>query len=127
MRRWLILGVVLVLAMLVLAPGALGAGHTDLSKKEAAGWVCGAAAELPPGHCISPGTAKNLEKTAANGRTFQILVFDPEGNFLAAESASFHPGADARPCPHDPEADPDGTWWNPGVPGLFVCHHQPPL
>lgn len=106
----------------VMAPAALA---SDQATKEAAGWACGSDAELPPGHCISPGTAKNLEATAATGRTFQILVYDTDGNFLAAESASFHPGADARPCPSDPEADPDGTWWNPGVPGLYVCHHQP--
>ena len=120
MRRLLILGVVLLLGTLVLAPAALA---SDQSTKEAAGWVCGGDAGLPPGHCLSPGTVKNFDKTLANGGTFMIMVFDAAGNLLATEGATFKASADNRPCPNDPES-PDGTWWSP-APGLYVCHHQP--
>lgn len=120
MRRMMIVSALVALVLALVAPAAMGSA---LSDKEDAGWACGAAAGLPPGHCISPGTAKNLAKTAAKGGTFLIMVYDPvSGDLLSSETATFDEGADDRPCPNDPES-PDGTWWSP-VPGLYVCHHQ---
>ena len=108
-----------------MAPAALAGGTSDQQTKQDHGWKCGAEVSLPGGHCISPGTAKNFEKMAARGGTFQLQVFDSDGNFLTAETATFK-DADSRPCPNDndPQAD-DGTYWDfvPGV--LWVCHHQP--
>ncbi|HUO45624.1 MAG TPA: hypothetical protein VM470_02190 [Acidimicrobiia bacterium] len=83
--------------------------------------MCGCVG-LPDGHCISPGTLKNFANIVAKGLTFQLLVFDGDGDFLTAEIATFKASADNRPCPHDPDS-PDGTYW-PFVEGLYVCHHQ---
>ena len=69
---------------------------------------------LPPNHCI------NLK---SNGNTGVIKVFSPDARW-PQESISTDPKSDSRPCPHDPNADPDGTWWSP-LPGLWVCHHRP--
>lgn len=118
-RRFVVVGLLFSLVVLGVAPAALA---SDQSTKEAAGWACGESAGLPPGHCISPGTAKNFAKIAAKGGTFLIMVYDGEGNFISSEGATFKASADSRPCPNDPES-PDGTWWSP-VPGLYVCHHQ---
>ena len=113
-------------AMLVLmtASAALAGGGTAQAKKEAAGWGCAAAVGLPGGPCISPGTRAHWpDDIIAKGRTFQLQVFDENGDFLTAEIATFKASADGRACPHDPKAT-DGTYWE-FVPGLYVCHHQP--
>lgn len=115
-----------VLAVMVMtaamAPAALA---SDQSDKVDVGWGCAEAVGLPPGHCISPGTVKNFGKIVAKGGTFQLLVFDETGGFLASEIATFNPSADDRPCPHDTDPrNTDGTYWE-FVPGLYVCHHQP--
>ena len=117
--------VLAVVSMMVgaMAPAALANGLSDQAKKEAAGWGCAADVGLPDGHCISPGTAKNFDKMAARGGTFQLQVFDADGNFLTAEIATFK-NADDRACPHDPES-PDGTYWDFVEDVLWVCHHQP--
>ena len=121
MKRLITAVTLAAMLLVVTAPSALA---SDQSTKEAAGWGCGEAVGLPAGHCISPGTVKNFDKIAAKGQTFQLLVFDEEGNFLTAEIATFKASAADRPCPNDPEAAPDYTYWAfiPDV--LWVCHHQ---
>lgn len=105
-----------------LAPAALAGSMTDLQRAEAAGWGCGAAVGLPYGHCISPGTVRQAQESGLP-TTFQLRVFDADGNFLSAEIATFKSSADGRACPHDAGAT-DGTYWDvvPGV--LWVCHHK---
>lgn len=77
-------------------------------------FACEGDAGLPPAHCV------NIK---GRGDTGLILVFQPDAR-APQESFSFNPKADSRPCPHDPDADPDGTWWQ--VPdGPYVCHHKP--
>lgn len=76
-------------------------------------WGCGPPF-VPPNHCI------NLK---SQGNTGVIKVFAPDSRW-PQESVSTDPKSDSRPCPHDPNADPDGTWWSP-IPGLWVCHHRP--
>lgn len=77
-------------------------------------WACEGEADLPPEHCIN---------VRSKGNTGLILVLDGDPRW-PAEGISFDDKADARPCPHDPMADPDGTWWSP-FPGAYVCHHKP--
>ena len=77
-------------------------------------WACEAEAGLPPNHCINVNS---------KGNTGLIKVFYPDPRW-PQEGISFNPKADDRPCPHDPDADPDGTWWSP-LPGAYVCHHLP--
>jgi len=107
-----------------LAPAALAGQMTDLDRAEAAGWGCGATVGLPYGHCISPGTVKQWPSgVLVSGGTFQLRVFDGDGNFVTAEIATLKPSADGRACPHDAGAT-DGTYWA-FVPGfLWVCHHK---
>lgn len=107
-----------------IAPAALAGGATDQQTKEAAGWGCAASVGLPPGHCISPGTVKRWpDLLGTNNGTFQLLVFDQNGNFVTAEIATVKTSADGRPCPHDPESA-DGTYWDFVDDFLWVCHHQ---
>ena len=84
--------------------------------KQNAVWGCSPSdgVPLPPNHCI------NLK---SNGNTGVIKVFSPDERW-PQESISTDPKSDSRPCPHDPDADPDGTWWSP-QPGIWVCHHRP--
>jgi hypothetical protein len=77
-------------------------------------WACEGEAGLPPDHCIN---------VRSQGNTGVIKVFYPDARW-PQEGISFDPKADRRPCPHDPNADPDGTWWSP-FPGAYVCHHRP--
>lgn len=123
MRRFI--GALALSSMLVLATVSttLAGGGSDQAKKEAAGWGCGAAVGLPGGHCINPGTTAQWPVGIfAKGATFQLLVFDEDGNFVTAEIATFQASADGRPCPHDP-LSPDGGYWE-FIPGLWVCHHR---
>ncbi len=124
-RLIMLLAAVSVIAA-TMAPAALAKGPGDQAKKEAAGWVCGGDAELPMGHCLSPGTFKNFAKMAPRGGTFQLQVFDAgDGTFLTAEIATFK-AADNRPCPNDPDPEAtDGTYWDFVEDVLWVCHHQP--
>lgn len=113
-----------VVAMMVgaMAPAALAAGATQATM-EAAGWGCGDAVGLPDGHCISPGTVKRWpDLLFTDNGTFELLVFDANGDFVTAESATVK-SADSRPCPHDEES-PDGTYWDFVDDFLYVCHHQ---
>ncbi len=113
-------------AMLVgaTAPTVLANGATDQETIEAAGWGCAASVGLPAGHCISPGTVKRWpDLLSTNNGTFQLLVFDENGNFVTAEIATVKTSADGRPCPHDAES-PDGTYWDFVDDFLWVCHHQ---
>ncbi|MBI2763229.1 MAG: hypothetical protein HYX54_05700 [Chloroflexi bacterium] len=115
-----------VAAMMVgaMAPAALAAGGaTDLQRAEAAGWGCAGAVGLPDGHCISPGTVARWPDLlfTPNG-TFELRVFDANGNFVTAESATVK-FADNRPCPHDEESS-DGTYWDFVDNFLWVCHHR---
>jgi len=124
LRRIALMVAAAAMLVVMLAPTAFASGTTDQARKEAAGWGCAGAVGLPAGHCISPGTVKRWpDALIARGGTFQLLVFDGAGNFRTAETATFKPSADGRPCPNDPES-PDGTYWE-FVPGLWVCHHQP--
>lgn len=118
--------VLTVAAMMVgaMAPTALADGTTDQARKEAAGWGCAGSVGLPDGHCISPGTVERWpDLLLANNATFQLLVFDEDGNFVTAEIATVKTSADGRPCPHDAES-PDGTYWDFVDDFLWVCHHQ---
>lgn len=120
MRRKLVILAVMIMAIGTTANAAQASVQDTIDD---AGWGCAAEVGLPAGHCISPGTVKNFDKIVAKGLTFQLLVFDENGDFLTAEIATFNASADSRPCPNDPES-PDGTYWE-FVPGLYVCHHQP--
>lgn len=118
----MVLAVATMMVVGLMAPAALA---SDQSTKQDAGWGCGSDVGLPDGHCISPGTVTNFDKTVDKGLTFQLLVFDQDGEFLTAEIATFKASADSRPCPHDPDPrNTDGTYWE-FVPGLYVCHHRP--
>jgi hypothetical protein len=120
-RRFATVLAVVALTAAAAAPAALA---VDRSAQQAAGWGCGADVGLPAGHCITPGTVKNFDAIVARGGTFQLLVFDEDGDFLTAEIATFKASADGRPCPHDDDArNTDGTYWE-FVPGLYVCHHR---
>ena len=124
-RRFTMVLTVAAMMMGAMAPGALASnGVTDQEQKEKAGWGCAEAVGLPAGHCINPANTKKLLATETLPQTFQLQVFDGEGNFLTAEIATFKASADNRACPQDP-GSPDGTYWDfvPGV--LYVCHHQP--
>ena len=116
MRRIVVLFVVTAMLVIGVIPAASAKGLTQ-DKLEGAGWACGDSAELPPGHCVNPGRGQGAEVP-----TFNIMVFEG-GDFHSAEGATFQASADDRPCPQDAES-PDGTWWNPPVPGLYVCHHR---
>lgn len=121
-QRFIMVLAAAAIAMATMAPAALA---SDQSTKQAAGWGCADAVNLPAGHCISPGTVRNFDKVVARGGTFQLLVFNQDGNFLTAEIATFKASADGRPCGHDDDVrNTDGTYWE-FVPGLYVCHHQP--
>lgn len=116
-----LLAITVVGLALALVPAVVSADGFSQDKLDDHGWICGAEADpdLPPGHCVNPGTGHGP------GTTFQIMVFDGTGHFHSAEVASVHPKAGERPCPHDDES-PDGTWWNPPgtPPALQVCHHR---
>ena len=123
MRRFI--GALALSGALVLATvsTAFAGGGSAQAQKEAAGWGCASAVGLPAGHCINPGTrAQWPAGIFAMGATFQLLVFDENGNFVTAEIATFQASADGRPCPHDSES-PDGGYWE-FIPGLWVCHHR---
>lgn len=120
-QRFITVLAVASMTMTTMAPAALA---SDQSTKQAAGWGCGGDVGLPDGHCIAPGTVKNFDKVVARGGTFQLLVFDEDGDFVTAEIATFKASANGRPCPHDDDdRNTDGTYWE-FVPGLYVCHHQ---
>jgi hypothetical protein len=123
-RRVTMMLMVVAIVMAAMAPTALANGATDQEQKEAAGWGCGGTVGLPPGHCINPATTTNLLATGTLPQTFQLLVFDEDGEFLTAEIATFMASADNRACPIDPES-PDGTYWEFVAGVLYVCHHQP--
>lgn len=121
-QRFITVLAVAAMTMTTMAPAALA---SDQSTKQAAGWACGSDVNLPDGHCIAPGTVDNFDKVVARGGTFQLLVFDQDGDLLTAEIATFKASADGRPCRHDDDVrNTDGTYWE-FVPGLYVCHHQP--
>lgn len=120
-RRTPMMMLVTTMMLLMMASPTFAGVQSTLEESE---WGCGSAVGLPAGHCISPGTVENFGNIVDKGLTFQLLVFDVDGDFVTAESATFNPLADSRPCPHD--SDPrntDGTYWE-FVPGLYVCHHQ---
>ena len=124
-RRLTMVLTVVAMMMGAMAPTALaGNGATDREQKEAAGWGCAEAVGLPAGHCINPANAEKLLATGALPQTFQLQVFDEDGNFVRAEIATFKASADNRACPNDPES-PDGTYWDFVAGVLYVCHHQP--
>lgn len=78
-------------------------------------WACGTAEGVPAeNHCLN---------VRSQGNTFVLKVFSPDPRW-PVEGASTDPKSDLRPCPQDPQADPDGTWWA-FAPGLWVCHHRP--
>jgi hypothetical protein len=98
--------------MVMLSPGVASAAgpNQDVFERNSA-WSCEG---LPPNHCIN---------VRGQGDTGVILVFEPDPRG-PQESFSFNPKADSRPCPHDPDAE-DGTWWEVGPDGPYVCHHRP--
>ena len=110
------------LAVVALVGGVLGlagvgtaaAGPNQDRFEANPAFLCQAEAGLPPSHCVN---------VKSKGDTGVILVFEPDPRG-PQESVSTNPKSDTRPCPHDPAADADGTWWSP-APGLWVCHHRP--
>lgn len=97
------------------AGAAFAAPPTEPFEENDAVWGCGPLeGGVPPNHCI------NLK---SDGNTGLIMVFEPDPRW-PQESVSLDPKSDLRPCPHDPDADADGTWWSP-LPGVWVCHHRP--
>ncbi len=94
------------------AAGAAGPKQEVIGGNPA--FVCEGDAGLPPNHCVN---------VKGRGDTGVILVFLPDERG-PQESVSTNPKADTRPCPQDPGADEDGTWWSPAD-GLYVCHHRP--
>lgn len=119
------LTMVVAVASMVLGMTATAALASDQSAKDDSGWGCGAEVGLPDGHCISPGTVKNWDKVVDKGLSFQLLVFDADGDFVTAELATFDAAADSRPCPHDNDLNnTDGTFWH-FANGIYVCHHRP--
>ena len=122
--RTLTKAVTVAMTAMVLGSTASAAVASDQSTKDDHGWGCAAEVGLPDGHCISPGTVANWDRIVAKGLTFQLQVFDDQGDVVSTESATFHASADSRPCPHDTDdRNVDGTYWE-FVPGLFVCHHR---
>lgn len=116
---------VVAVASMVLGMTATAALASDQSTRDDNGWGCGAEVPLPPGHCISPGTWRNWDKIVGKGLTFQIHVFDAEGDFVTAELATLDADADGRPCPHDTDPNnTDMTFWNFNGTGIYVCHHR---
>ena len=113
MRRLLLGGVIVALSVL-LGGAAHAVPNQEVFESNNAVWGCEAGAGLPPSHCV------NLK---SKGNTGIIMVFEPDPRG-PSESVSTDPKSDLRPCPPDPSADPDGTWWSP-APGLYVCHHRP--
>lgn len=101
-------------ALVALGSGAYASPPQDTFASSKA-WACESAAGLPPAHCVN---------VKSQGDTGVIHVFEPDSRW-PQESFSTNPAADLRPCPHDPNADPDGTWWEVGDTGLYVCHHRP--
>ena len=101
-------------ALVLWAPAAQAGPPQDVFAGSSA-WACEAAAGLPLSHCIN---------VHSQGDTGVIKVFEPDPRW-PQESLSRNPAADLRPCPHDPQADPDGTWWELGDTGVYVCHHRP--
>jgi hypothetical protein len=115
MKRMLLV-VAIVGVMATVSAGAANAGGPNQAVfEQSSAWACESAAGLPPSHCVN---------VKSQGDTGNIKVFapDPRG---PQESLSFNPKADSRPCPHDPDADPDGTWWQVPGDGPYVCHHRP--
>lgn len=104
----------LAVGVVVAAPAVASADPPMPVFEDNPAFLCEDEAGLPPSHCIN---------AQGSGTSGVILVFapDPRG---PQESYSTSEQADGRPCPHDPDADADGTWWSP-VPGLYVCHHRP--
>lgn len=118
------LAMVLTVASMVLGATATAALASDQSTKDEHGWGCAAEVGLPEGHCISPGTVRNWDNIVEKGLTFQLQVFDGDGDFVTAELATFDADADGRPCPHDDDPNnTDGTFWH-FANGIYVCHHR---
>lgn len=113
-RRVLVPVALAALMVLGLAGGAVAVpDQGKIGATEA--FACGPEdAPLPPFHCIN---------VKSKGNTGLILVFEPDPRG-PNEGVSTDPKSDSRPCPNDPDADADGTWWSP-MPGLWVCHRRP--
>lgn len=114
MRKFAI-GVGAVAGLIWSGSAAVAAPPTEPFEANDSVWGCGPVeGGVPPNHCI------NLKSA---GNTGIVMVFQPDERW-PSESVSRDPKSDLRPCPHDPNADADGTWWSP-VSGLWVCHHRP--
>lgn len=115
-KRWLPVVLGSVLAVVPTASAFAEGPSLEVFDGNDATWGCSgdAGVALPPNHCI------NLR---SQGSTGVIKVFSPDPRW-PQESVSTDEKSDTRPCPHDPAADPDGTWWSPQA-GLWVCHHRP--
>lgn len=112
-RRITMVLTVVALMMAVAAPAAMAGPPEAVFEANDDVWQCEGDGFPVKGHCM------NIK---GQGSTGVILVF--EDGFGPQESFSTNPQADRRACPHDPDADPDGTWWDADSPnGFFVCHH----
>jgi len=115
MRKSLIGAVICAASVVGMGTSALAGGPPrDVLDDNNNTWACEAEFGLPPEHCIN---------VRSQGNTGLIIVLDGDPRW-PAEGISFDPKADDRPCPHDPDADEDGTWWSP-FEGAYVCHHKP--
>lgn len=113
MKKFIFITAAITAALIMPAQAAFAGPPQDVIKATEP-FVCEADALLPLAHCIN---------VKSQGNTGLILVFAPDPGG-PQESISFDPKSDSRPCPHDPDADADGTWWSPGE-GVWVCHHKP--
>lgn len=112
-RTLLTLSLVAILGLWTSGTASAAGRSLDVFEQSNA-WACEGGAGLPPNHCIN---------VKSQGNTGVLMVFAPDERW-PQESISFDPKADARPCPHDPAADADGSWWEV-FPGAYVCHHRP--
>jgi hypothetical protein len=115
-RRAIVVLLSALVGSVLFLPGSAAAGGPKQDRFEQnSAWACESAADLPPNHCIN---------VKGKGDTGVLLVFEPDPRG-PQESISWNPKADSRPCPHDADADPDGTWWQVFPEGPYVCHHRP--
>ena len=115
LTRVVVVGLAAVCGPALAMTAAAAAPPQDVFDKNDNAWTCEEEGGLPPAHCLN---------VKSQGNTGVIKVFLPDERW-PQESISFDPKSDTRPCPHDLDADADGTWWSPSGGAFWVCHHRP--